>query len=63
MKGEEKGRLTKMIKNAKIYNRKSVLKEKERGREWKTHQKENGESQREKRKPEREKRVKEGGES
>jgi len=33
-----------MTKNAKIYNRKSVLKEKERGREGKTHQREGGES-------------------
>ena len=44
MREEEKGRLIKMTKNAKIYNRKSVLKEKERGREGKTHQKEEEES-------------------
>jgi len=53
MRGEEKGRLTKMIKNAKIYNRKSVLKEKERGREGTTHKREGGESQGGRREPER----------
>ena len=76
---EGKERLTKMTKNVKIYNRKSVLKEKKRGREGKTHQTEEkvrkgerkkrakggGESERKKRarEGEREERAREGGES